>query len=465
MLRTKIPILFILLTGLAFGQTYPGQYPPGQYPPGQYPPNTYPPGTYPPNTVPLPGGIPLEIPSLKLPKHKPKDDKKDDSEKLTLASVEGTLRKMGEKDLLLEVPKSRVLRFRLLVKTQFKDKNGDPVRDSLIHPGDQLAVQVNTDDPETAIRVVLMHSGTDADRERASQPVAEASIVTPTADDLGKPHSVPVHETTASSNGSSDSEGSPAHSSPRSAAADREVVTNDAEIVADDQVIADAREAATAFLADLPNFVVEQATTRYRGSEREWRPLDVVTAEVTCVDGQDTYKNIAVNGRPTSGPPENTGSWSTGEFVITLQDILSPATNAAFSRRGSGKIAGRPAYVYDLKVEQPNSHWALVNSAKRTYKPAYKGAIWIDKETGRVLRIEQEAVNMPRDFDYDKAQSAVEYGFVMIEGKSYLLPVESENLACFTGTSNCMKNVIEFRNYRKFGSDSNITFDKFQSSR
>jgi hypothetical protein len=37
-------------------------------------------------------------------------------------------------------------------------------------------------------------------------------------------------------------------------------------------------------------------------------------------------------------------------------------------------------------------------------------------------------------------------------------------MACFTGSGNCVRNVINFRNYRKFGSDSNIIFDKFQSN-
>jgi hypothetical protein len=472
--QLKIPGLFLFSLGLAFGQTYPGQSPypqdPNQYPGGQYPNGQYPPGQYPAR---LPGGIPVNIPSINLPKRKPKDDSKNDSGdlKVAVASVEGKLRKMGEKDLVLEKSSNRILRFRLLVKTQFKDKAGEPVRDSLIHPGDQLSVEVNTDDPETALRVILLHSGTDSDREAASKPVADASIVTPTADDLGKPHSVAVHETTASSGGSASPRASdtgavsPSASNRTPHGSDAEIDNApDNEMVADDQVINDARNAAASFLASLPNFLVQQATTRYRGNEREWQPIDVVTAEVSVVDGEEQYKNIAVNGRPTSGPVQNTGAWSTGEFVTTLQDILSPATNAVFARRGNGKVANRPAYVYDMKVEQPNSHWAIVANNKPPYRPAYKGSVWIDKETGRVLRIEQEAVNLPRNFDYDKAESTIEYGFVMIDGRSYLLPIESQNMACFTGSGNCVRNVINFRNYRKFGSDSNIIFDKFQSN-
>jgi hypothetical protein len=38
--------------------------------------------------------------------------------------------------------------------------------------------------------------------------------------------------------------------------------------------------------------------------------------------------------------------------------------------------------------------------------------------------------------------------------------VEAEVLSCQRGTSICSRNKIEFRNYRKFGAESNIIFDK-----
>ena len=65
---------------------------------------------------------------------------------------------------------------------------------------------------------------------------------------------------------------------------------------------------------------------------------------------------------------------------------------------------------------------------------------------------------MPRDFAYDGNAESIEYGFVNIDGRPYLLPVNSVNESCGTGTSNCTRNVIQFRNYRKFSADSNVTF-------
>ena len=448
---------------LAFAQTNPND--PSQYPPTQYPPGQYPPGQYPPNQYParLPGGIPVNIPvpQISLPGRHSKAQKSNAEEsKITLASADGSLRKLGEKDLLLETSKEHVLKFRLLAKTRFLDTKGQPVRDSLLHPGDHLSVQASPDDPETAVQVILLRAGSSAERDAAAETVADSRIVIPTGDDLKHPHTAVAQQ--ASNSEASNEAPAAADSKPaevRSKAVPPMVKGSNAN----DQVIADAREAAAAFNSELPNFLVQQATTRYRSwmGPHNWQAMDVVTADVAVVNGKEDYRNIQVNGHAPQGPVEKTGSWSTGEFAITLEDILSPATNANFDTRGSDSIAGRDAWVYDLSVMHDNSHWVIVSDSGSKYAPAYTGSIWIDKETRRVLRIEQHAGELPRDFTYNKATSIVEYGFVRIEGKQYLLPVTSENSACFTGSSNCVRNALEFRNYRKFSADSDIKYDKF----
>jgi hypothetical protein len=141
-----------------------------------------------------------------------------------------------------------------------------------------------------------------------------------------------------------------------------------------------------------------------------------------------------------------------------LQDVLQPATAADFFNKRSSTIANRPAWHYDFSVEQPNSHW-VVEASSEKYQPAYKGSIWIDKETYRVLRIEMQARNIPKSFPLDTVESTVDYDNVLIAGNKYLLPVHSEALSCVRGTSDCSRNTIDFRNYRKFEADTSITFE------
>ena len=457
-MRHALPILLVCPL-LACAQSYPGQYPdPSQYPPGQYPPGQYPPGQYPAR---LPGGIPVNIPfpEIKLPKRKAKPETATASGdlKINLATINGMLRKLGEKELMLETSATRVLRFRLLPKTQFRDQEAAPMRDSLLHPGDHLTVHVNADDPETALRVVLVRAGSTREREAGSQPVEDARIAAATAADLGHTRAVAANEPTAV-------QPEPIEERPTLRATDPGEAPVRRGSVRAEQVIDEARAAAALFTAGLPNFLVQQVTTRdaSSGLGAAWQRIDVVTADVTYVNGKEEYKNIAVNGRAARGPVESTGSWSTGEFAVTLEDILAPATNAQFVARGVENVAGRAALAFDLIVEHANSHWTLVAPDGRLYSPAYKGSLWIDQETRRVLRIEQKAQKMPDDFPYNSAASSLEYGYVLIDGKRYLLPIKGENMACMAGRS-CSRNVIDFRNYRKFGAESNISFEKFRS--
>lgn len=230
----------------------------------------------------------------------------------------------------------------------------------------------------------------------------------------------------------------------------------------EDPVIAHAREEAFSFSETLPNYMVKQVTTRYgtasaRGGRTSWQAFDVVTADVISENGKETYTNVLINGKQPKDAVEKTGAWSTGEFSSVLQDIFSPDTDADFHNKRSTTIVNRAAFRYDFSVEQRNSHWD-VHTASQTYTPAYSGAMWIDKTTSRVLRIEMAAAKIPQDFPLDTVESAVDYDFVLIGDGKYLLPVHSEALSCHRGTGDCSRNVIDFRNYKKFGAETSITF-------
>ena len=461
------------------GTQYPGgQYPPNQYPTGgQYPPGQYPPGQYP-STYPdnrLPGGIPM--PNIHLPGRKPKAGKGDEEVRTTVASADGSLRKLGEKDLLLQTGKRAVLRFRLLAKTKFENKAGEAIRDSLLHPGDQISVQVSPDDPETAVRVVMVRGASPAERSAAEQPVEEATVRAPVTGDLSKPRTVTTREAaTAPADAGGPAATAEDGDAPKlqrqsggaegtadAAASDAAggAASNDPRRYTDAQIIQDARTAAGTFSASLPNYLVQQVTSRYfaTGFPTHWQEIDEVTADLAYVDGKEDYRNFQINGSPVNSP-ERTGSWSTGEFGTTLEDVMSVGTNAAFKRRGEEKMVGRTAVVYDYSVAQGNSHWTMVSPDGRQYKPAYEGAVWIDRESRRVLRIEQRATAFPRDFTISRAECKLQYAWVKIEQKTYLLPSSSENIGCMSGSGACTRNALEFKNYRKFTTESNITFGK-----
>ena len=108
----------------------------------------------------------------------------DAGSNIQLAHEDGRLRKLDERTLLLQISAGPVRRFRLLAKTQFVDRQGAPIRDSLLSVGDQLSVLASPDDYETAVRVVLLREGTAPERESAAQSVAENLIRAPEKEDF-----------------------------------------------------------------------------------------------------------------------------------------------------------------------------------------------------------------------------------------------------------------------------------------
>lgn len=245
----------------------------------------------------------------------------------------------------------------------------------------------------------------------------------------------------------------------------REVVADDSGKVESDVISSDskldlierARAAADATIEGLPNFLCNQLTYRQvsHTMKPSWIFKDRVEAELVWVNGAEDYRNLRINGKPVKkGSPMDTGTWSTGEFGSILGDIFSPATRARFALARNSEAAGVKAKVFDFSVQQPNSHWKVILG--RTIYPAYSGAVWIDPATATVLRIEKKGREIPATFGLDHFESAVDYDWVRIGSQKYLLPVKSENIACFRGTSDCTLNQIEFRNYRKFSAESQI---------
>jgi hypothetical protein len=227
----------------------------------------------------------------------------------------------------------------------------------------------------------------------------------------------------------------------------------------DDELIAKARALVAEFNESLPDFLCEEAVKRYqsRTIQPKWKYLDQTEVELVFTGGKEGYRNIRRNGKPLKkGSPEDTGQWSKGDFSGVLGDLFQATTRADFKLRKAPEstASGLKALVYDFSVRRENSHWDV----RATYlvRPAYSGSVWIEPSTGRVLRVEMDTHSLPSDYPVDKVEGAIDYDFVTIGAKKYLMPVRGEMLSCVTGGFDCDKNEIEFRNFRKFQVESQV---------
>jgi hypothetical protein len=221
-----------------------------------------------------------------------------------------------------------------------------------------------------------------------------------------------------------------------------------------------AREGTSTFLQGLPNYVVQEATTRYVSETRQpnWNVVDLVSAEVVFEENHETYRNLQINGKPSKKPPEESGAWSTGEFGTVLLSLFAPYTDADFKFVQDDTVSHRSASIFDFKVQRLRSNWRIWTPGQYIL-PAYKGSVWIDKSTGEVLRLEMQAKDIPEKFPEISVETAVDYDSIRLgTPEQFLLPVHGEVLSCWRTSNECQRNAIEFRNYHKFTGESNIEF-------
>jgi hypothetical protein len=113
--------------------------------------------------------------------------------------------------------------------------------------------------------------------------------------------------------------------------------------------------------------------------------------------------------------------------------------------------------VIRYQVSAANSKWAIVYEKSMSVRPAYTGLIYADAANGMIMRVTLEALDLPASFPIQTARNQLDYDYTEISGNTFLLPLRAE-VRMREGRL-LIRNDIEFRNYRKFGADTTITFD------
>jgi hypothetical protein len=240
-------------------------------------------------------------------------------------------------------------------------------------------------------------------------------------------------------------------------------------------VLAKAKVATLAATEAMPDFIVKQQIVRSfaRANTNNWQASDRLTIAVSyrAKIGEE-YKVLAVNGLPTGKDGDEGRSYeqvggtsSTGEYVSMLADLFADETRTEFKTVDTDTLRNRRAIVYEFEVKKPFSHQTIkakdAGQVEQICTTGYRGRVWIDRETYRVLRMENIATDIPAGFPVTAASSLVDYDWATIAEKQYLLPARAEIiLSSGTGQQSFQsRNEIRFRNYQKFGTEVKIIED------
>jgi len=143
-----------------------------------------------------------------------------------------------------------------------------------------------------------------------------------------------------------------------------------------------------------------------------------------------------------------------------MKEIFDPKTEANFQWLRWATLGGKRAHVISYDVQRDKGDMSISSrgeSGVRETKAGYKGLVYVERDSGVILRITQEAVDIEPGFPIQQAGRVLDYDLIDIAGSKYMLPMKFTTR--LRASKLLTKNEVEFRSYRKYGTESSIIFD------
>lgn len=216
---------------------------------------------------------------------------------------------------------------------------------------------------------------------------------------------------------------------------------------------------ALTYSKSLPNFVCIEATTRSVDNSGlgNWKTRDSFAELLRYVDQQETRTLVELNGERVSNEsatPDSALPISVGQFGGLLNKVFEPASKTSFEWQGAAELGAETVDVLRYTVSAAYATMGLRDN-NRLVSVGFHGLIYVDPSTDGVRRITLEADNLPRDFSIHSASMMVDYDYTAVGDHDYLLPARAA-LALGRGGQKTELNEIEFRNYKRFASQTRI---------
>lgn len=227
-----------------------------------------------------------------------------------------------------------------------------------------------------------------------------------------------------------------------------------------DKVLQAMRDYAMNYTKNLPNYMCVQTTHRkISPTVRGYLPYgDTIQEQLTFFDKQESYKVEMVNGTAVANMTHEKlgGVVSSGEFGSMLHHIFDPETGTEFSWDHWATLRGKRMYVFAFSVPESAGYNMYHEESHRSYTSAYKGLVYADQETKEVMRIKMDCVGIPADYPIHAVGLTLDYAPTKIGDETFTLPFHFELHS--REDKAVSQNDAQFKMYRKFGSESSITF-------
>ncbi|HEY2466821.1 MAG TPA: VWA domain-containing protein [Terracidiphilus sp.] len=227
-------------------------------------------------------------------------------------------------------------------------------------------------------------------------------------------------------------------------------------------LIADTRTHAVGYTESLPNFMCIEVTNRSvdTNGTGNWKHRDTIAELLRYRDKTESHTMLEINGQASSVDrdallKQKGSTLSGGELGGVLKAVFSPSAKADFTWKETDSLGSGSVQVFDYRVEKSNSMFSVVGSNDQQLIVGFHGQVYIDSATHSVRRISLQADDLPKDFPTRATVMGVDYDYVVINDHDYLMPISAE-VRVRQSHRQAVLNTIEFRDYRKYGSQMKI---------
>jgi hypothetical protein len=227
------------------------------------------------------------------------------------------------------------------------------------------------------------------------------------------------------------------------------------------EILARISQVALRYKGHLPDFSCTEVIDRSRadggqigiGSAPQWKHQDTLEVAAGYLNGQESSKILKVNGNRPGLHPFDNGLGSQGVLGAALvpNHIFDPRVRVRFNWLKEEIRQGKRLYVFTYEV----SPFLKLKDGSKVVAVGFHGYFSADPETGMILSRHQE-MDSPPDYRYPQYITDIEYGAVTISGVEMILPVKASETV--REGKHLMRNEIQFVNYRKYSTDSTVTF-------
>ena len=232
------------------------------------------------------------------------------------------------------------------------------------------------------------------------------------------------------------------------------------------KLLDEVRDYAINYTHRLPDFICLEQTRRYVDTtgRDSFRLADIITARLSYFNQKEDYKLVSRNDQVVTDASYASvgGALSMGDFGTGMRDIFDPKSHASFAWERWTGLRKRWTHVFSYRVPLEFSRYTIEYQGEskedvQRITVGYHGSVFVDKEFNTIVRITQEADNIPPTFPVQEAKETLDYDFIKIGDSEFFLPLMA-TVRMHAGRE-WTKNEKEFRLYRKFSADSLIKFD------